>query len=80
MCSDRSMEVNLPAPLENYDKNYERQTTRPVIPQTDRPGQREVSLPIRKSNQIKKNQVKYALKKTYVFVAFYQFVAVAIFE
>ena len=37
-CFDRSMEVKLPAFLEDYD----RPTDRP----TDRPGHREVSLPI----------------------------------
>ena len=46
-CSDRSMEVKLPALLRNYDQQTDRPTNQPTRC-TDRQGHREVSLPIRK--------------------------------
>ena len=41
-CSDRNMEVYFPALLHKYDS----QTDRPTNQHTDRPGNREVALPI----------------------------------
>ena len=48
--SDRSMEVELPAHLENYDRSAEQPTCQPSDRRrTDRAGHREVSFPISNS-------------------------------